>query len=258
MHNREPLRCVWPAALCVWFACAQTKPHESAQTAQNKLAPAPSAPTPRVEPIEAGATPASADASSAAQACEEAGSPSPLALAAFEGDAERARVLVVQAEQDASAPAGCAATPLMMAISAYSEAPGTPPSEARARTRGKLDAAGLFLARCFDIAGTDAQGTSALHAAVAAPYPDHVVTRLVERMLECGVSPDLKTKQGVTPLMLAVAAKRKGLVKTFLEGGADVHAQSDAGDTPLSIAETKRDRDLLSLLKKPPSRDGGK
>jgi ankyrin repeat protein len=179
-------------------------------------------------------------------------------MAAFMGDAERARVLVVAAEQDASAQIGCTATPLMMAISAYSEEPGTPASEARLRTRGKLDAAGLLLARCFDIGGVDARGKSALHAAVAAPYPDHVVTRLVERMLECGVSPDLKTHEGVTPLMLAVAAKRKGLVRTFLEGGADVHAQSEAGDSALSIAEKNHDRDLLAVLRKPPSRDGGR
>jgi ankyrin repeat protein len=179
-------------------------------------------------------------------------------MAAFAGDAERARVLVVAAEQDASAATGCTATALMMAISPYSEEPSTSASDARARTRGKLDAAGLLLARCFDIAGVDARGMSALHVAVAAPYPDHVVTRLIERMLECGVSPDLKTNEGVTPLMLAVAAKRKGLVRTFLEGGADAKAVSQAGDSALSIAEANHDRDLLAVLRKLPNRDGGR
>lgn len=253
MPALEARKRAWPLSLLVCIACGQAQPRDSAQAVHSKSAPAPERPV--VEPMD---TDAAAPASAAPGSCDGGEAASALALAAFAGDAERARVLVVAAEQDASAQNGCTATPLMMAISRYDEEPGTPASEARVRTRGKLDAAGLLLARCFDIGGVDAQGMSALHAAVAAPYPDHVVTRLVERMLECGVSPDLKTHEGVTPLMMAVAAKRKGLVRTFLEGGADVHAQSDAGDSALSIAEKNHDRDLLAVLRKPTSRDGGK
>jgi hypothetical protein len=252
----EARKRAWSLSLLVWVACGQAQPRDSAQAVHSKSAPARERPV--VAPMVADAAAPEAPVSAAPGSCDGGETLSALAMAAFAGDAERARVLVVAAEQDASAATGCTATPLMMAISRYDEEPGTPASDARVRTRGKLDAAGLLLARCFDIGGIDAQGMSALHAAVAAPYPDHVVTRLVERMLECGVSADLKTHEGVTPLMLAVAAKRKGLVRTFLEGGADVHAQSDAGDSALSIAEKNHDRELLAVLRKPASRDGGR
>jgi hypothetical protein len=240
----------------VLAACGQAQPRESAQIAHDKSEAAPPEATPRVEPAEAGSEVQEASAKSATRSCQGNEAPSPLAQAAFAGDIEKARLLVVQAEQaDASLPAGCTATPLMMAISPYSEEPGSPPSAARTRTHGKLDAAGLLLARCFDITGSDAQGMQALHVAATAPYPEHVVVRLIERMFECGAQPDARTNQGVTPLMLAVTAKRKGLVKLFVEAGADVNAQSEAGDSPMGLAD--KNRDLLSLLRKAPARDGG-
>ena len=255
----------WGLAVVALVACGQAKPGEATKTAQSEVEasrPWPSAPSEHVEPSDAGAELPIADAEltrTEAQpaACDPNAAPSALAAAAFEGDVEAARLLIVAAEQAASTPPHCAMTPLMMALSPYPEPPGAPPSETRARRAGKRDAAGLFLTRCFDVSGSDAHGSTALHVAMRAPGPEHKLTRLVQRMLTCGAAPDPQTDEGVTPLMLAVEAKRKKLAEVLLEGGADVHIQSKAGKSALQIAEETGDRTLIKLLRTPLVRDAG-
>jgi Ankyrin repeats (3 copies) len=256
MLEIEARRGAWLFAIALLSACGQPKPSESAQSARADVAAPHVEPLPRAEQSEAKRE-LGDSATSAEPGCDGGAALSPLAQAAFEGEAELARVLVVDAERDASTTSGCEATPLMMAIAPYTEEPGTERSEVRARTQGKLDAAGLFLARCFNVTGKDASGTSALHVAARAPYPEHVVTRLVQRMLECGAQPDVQTNDGVTPLMLAVQAKRKKLAHELIEAGADVNLASQAGDSALSLAESMHDKDLVKLLRKGPTRDAG-
>jgi hypothetical protein len=178
-------------------------------------------------------------------------------MAAFAGELETARLLIVGEELDASTRSTCAKSPLMMAILPYPEAPDTPPADARARRLEKLDAAGLFLTRCFQIGAADQQGRTALHVAVEAREPDHRVNRLIKRMLECGVSPDPQTNEGVTPLMLAVQAKRTGVARLLLEEGADLNLPSNAGKTALQLAEESGDRTLPVTLRKIRRRDAG-
>jgi ankyrin repeat protein len=145
----------------------------------------------------------------------------------------------------------------MMALMPYTDEPGVTPQERRRRRLDKLDAAGLFLTRCFEVGRADEHGMTALHVAVTAPDPERIVTRLITRMLECGVTPDPKNAEGVTPLMLAVQAKRKALAKFLVEAGADLNAQSKAGDTPLTLAENSKDRELVKTLRKAVPTDAG-
>jgi len=253
---------LWVMAIAL-VACGQAKPGESTKTAQSEVeASRPRPASARSEPSDAGAAlaigaePPNAEVPPAA--CDPRALPSPLAQAAFEGDVEGARRLIVAAEQDASRPPHCAMTPLMMALSPFPEEPDATPSEARMRRAGKHDAAGLFLTRCFDVAGTDAHGLTALHVAMRAPDPEHKLTRLVQRMFACGAPPDPQTDEGVTPLMLAVEAKRKKLAEVLLEGGADVNLRSHAGKSALQLAEDSRDRTLIKLLRTPVVRDAGR
>ena len=237
------------------LACGQVTPQRGANSANGELhAHEDGAPSARPGSPSA-ATPPSADAAAPA-ACNDAAARSPLELAAFEGDIQNARMLVVAAEQEPPR-VPCGPTALMLALMPYPEAPGTPSRDAKNRRFDKLDAAGLFLTRCFNVTAADAHGVGALHAAVTAPDPERIVTRLMKRMLECGVPVDARTDQGVTPLMLAVEAKRPNIVRFLLEEGADANARADSGETPITLAEKARNRELVATLHKTKPRDAG-
>jgi hypothetical protein len=258
MPKSKPTQRLGLCAIACAIACGQAKPQQTAQTARNELnADRP----PRVEQLTQGdhdAQVARAAAEPGATApCPVEPQYSPLEVAAFEGDIQAARMLVVGEEQEAGTRKACGPTALMLALTPYPEAPGITSREQRERRFDKLDCAGLFLTRCFNVTASDEHGVTALHVAVASREPEHVVTRLMKRMLECGAQPDAKDERGVTPLMLAVEGKRKNIVRFLLEEGADASTLSAAGESALSLAEKLRDRDMLASLKKPRPHDAG-
>lgn len=242
----------WALALALVFACGQAKQHEAAASAHAHQ-PAQDA---QAHVAEADAATLSAG-DAAPRRCDPAAGPAPLEAAAFAGDAEKARMLIVTAEQDAAARSVCGPSALSLALTPFPEEPGATAEDRRVRHHGKLDAAGLFLTRCFEVLRPDEQGVTALHVVVTSPHPDRVAARLVRRMLECAPRPDPVTSEGVTPLMLAIREKRRAIVKLLLEAGADVNARSAAGDTPLELAEKSRDREILALMRKAIPYDAG-
>jgi hypothetical protein len=254
-----PARVRWTASLplTVLFACSQATPREAPQTAAAEAEAARAQPV--TQTVEDAATEAADDdaATTEASPCDPNEPPSLLAQKAFEGDVEGARSLIVGEELDASTRSSCAKTPLMMALLPYPEEPGTSATEARYRRSDKLDAAGLFLTRCFNVAGADANGVTALHVAVEAPDREHKLVRLIERMFMCGAPVDPRTNEGATPLLLAVQKKKKAMIDALLGAGADPNVQTNGGLSALMVAELSGDKKLVALLKKPPVRDAG-
>jgi Ankyrin repeats (3 copies)/Ankyrin repeat len=62
---------------------------------------------------------------------------------------------------------------------------------------------------------------------------------LLKMRLKQGANPDLRDKDGRTPLMDAVAAGQLGSVRTLLAAGANVNAHASDGRTPLIEAAVK-------------------
>jgi ankyrin repeat protein len=64
---------------------------------------------------------------------------------------------------------------------------------------------------------------------------------VIEKLLREGVSPDLRTSFGQTPLMNAVREGESAVIKALLETGAvNVNSGNDKGKTPLHYAVTLR------------------
>ena len=90
------------------------------------------------------------------------------------------------------------------------------------------------------------KGNTLLHEAVDADQPD-----IVQLLLLHGLNPNIQTKQGLTPLHLAVS---KGLVDcatALLENGADITIKDGSGQNAITKAELrgKRQRAFLKLLR---------
>lgn len=58
----------------------------------------------------------------------------------------------------------------------------------------------------------------------------------VQRALTDGASPDARRQDGQTPLMRAASEGQVEIAHLLLEGGADLHAQSEIGETALLLA----------------------
>ncbi len=56
--------------------------------------------------------------------------------------------------------------------------------------------------------------------------------------------------------MVAAANGRADMVELLVRAGANVKAQTDRGDTALSIARTKGDEKVIRLLDEAPARPG--
>jgi len=79
----------------------------------------------------------------------------------------------------------------------------------------------------------------------------------VRILLEAGVPPDEADETGWTPLMSAARGGEVGIVRRFLEAGANperIRVHRGEEQTPLSIAEEKGETDILELLRA--ARDG--
>ncbi len=70
----------------------------------------------------------------------------------------------------------------------------------------------------------------------------------VQSLLDKGVSPNLKTDNGQTILMLAVYLGHTDIVKSLIEKGADVNAKDNNGKTALMYAAEKGNIEMARLL----------
>ena len=73
-------------------------------------------------------------------------------------------------------------------------------------------------------------------------------TRVLEAMLDRGVSPNLRDRNGRTLLMLAVENGHRDTARMLLRRGADPNARSALGETALELAKRRGDTEMMRLL----------
>jgi ankyrin repeat protein len=71
-------------------------------------------------------------------------------------------------------------------------------------------------------------------------------------MLDRGVSPNLRDRNGRTLLMLAAENGHRDTVRLLLERGADPNARSALGETALELAKRRGDAELVRILQMHP------
>lgn len=70
----------------------------------------------------------------------------------------------------------------------------------------------------------------------------------VKRLLDAGISVDVKGPKNRTPLILATAHRKYETVTELLKRGADINAADERGTTALMAAVLNQDADLVALL----------
>jgi len=73
-------------------------------------------------------------------------------------------------------------------------------------------------------------------------------TRVLAAMLDRGVSPNLRDRNGRTLLMLAVENGRRETVRLLLTRGADPDARSALSETALELAKRRGDAEIVRML----------
>jgi ankyrin repeat protein len=144
-----------------------------------------------------------------------------------------------------------------MALAPYIVEPGTPEKQEKQRSKRKLAIAEELVAKCHEVNAVDESGRAALHSAVTAYYPVAVVLGLTRRLIKCGAAVDSRTNYGVTPLMMAVIAKRAEVVRVLIEGGADPRARAADGESVVELAERTGQQILVNVLVPRTVDDGG-
>ncbi|WP_258725853.1 ankyrin repeat domain-containing protein [Cellulomonas sp. NS3] len=120
---------------------------------------------------------------------------------------------------------------------------GLPPLVHAAAT-GDVELVRSLLSQGADVAETDEEGWSALHAAASRRHPE-----VVEVLLAAGADPQAATLDGFTVLLNAAGPGDARSVAALLNAGANVRAQSHRlGWTPLSRAADNGNLPVLELL----------
>ena len=70
----------------------------------------------------------------------------------------------------------------------------------------------------------------------------------VRTLVSAGVGPNASGRQGVTPLMVAVANQDSGAIALFMEHGANASIPSEEGDSAISLAAGAENPDMLRTL----------
>ncbi len=87
-------------------------------------------------------------------------------------------------------------------------------------------------------------GMSLLYAAVGLSRNIGVVRCLVD----AGANPNLKWKNGATPIFEALTDKKQDFLKLLIDNGADVNAKMTNGQTPLIMASANNSRRCVDML----------
>ena len=104
------------------------------------------------------------------------------------------------------------------------------------------DAAAIESGPPAAVNATDADGETALHAAVRAGSP-----RATRALLAAGANPNSAARYGTTPLMLSALAGQPEVAAALLQGGADPNRRDLFGQTPL-LAASASGHELVALL----------
>jgi ankyrin repeat protein len=152
----------------------------------------------------------------------------------------------------------CQPTALMMALAPYIVEPGTPERQEKERSQRKLAIAQELVAKCHEVTAVAETGRTALHSAVTAYYPIPVVLRLTRQLIKCGAVVDARTNYGVTPLMMAVIAKRADVVGQLIGAGADPSARALDGESVVELAQRIGQDAIASLLLRVAVKDAGR
>ena len=78
---------------------------------------------------------------------------------------------------------------------------------------------------------------------------------VIEYLLSSGADLALVAPNGVTPLMLAVHAKKADTVKLLIGYGFDVNARNDKGETALVWAQRREYKDIEQILRRAGAKD---
>jgi len=151
----------------------------------------------------------------------------PLALAAQQNEAGRARELIVRGADLNARTKGRRLTPLI--IAAFHAA---------------LEAAHVLIEGGADVNAAMRDGSTALMIAAHGGNE-----QLVQALLARGANVNAATDSGFTPLMGAVEGRRAGLVKLLIRHGADVQARDKLGRTALQHAQDQGDPDVIGALR---------
>jgi ankyrin repeat protein len=81
---------------------------------------------------------------------------------------------------------------------------------------------------------------------------------VVELMLQQGADINQLTREGETPLILAIRKEERLLVKRLVLYGADVNKPGTSGDLPLNIAKTLGNSSIIRLLQQNGARESQK
>lgn len=233
-----------------WLVCALVMACSRSGDASQDRLPAPAPAGPHI-----------ADASGSPDATVDAETPAAVGIrcdsipeatsefsrACFMGDIDTVRVRLVSVSAN-DRPDPCQLTPFAEALAPRIAEPGTPLVQEERRRARKLKIAYMLLDKGIDVHATDRYGSTALHHAAGAYYPEAEVLRLLRHVL--ALSPDLnaQTTGGVTALFLAAEKGQTEVVRLLLAAGADPSLASTRGATPISIAKERGHAQVQKLL----------
>ena len=111
---------------------------------------------------------------------------------------------------------------------------------------GNVEMIRLLATRGGDLLQKEENGSTRLHG--YARVTDFDASVFITTLIKAGIPVDIKTKDGTTPLMLAVIEGATKNVVTLLNLGANINAQDANGWTPLHLAAEIATPDLAQTL----------